>query len=72
MLFDLFSITAFNILPLFSAFVVLIIMCWVEFLFLSSLFGVLQASCMFMCISFFRFEKFSSTILMKIFAGPLS
>ena len=36
-----FPLTAFNILSLFSAFVVLIIMCWEEFLFWSSLFGVL-------------------------------
>jgi hypothetical protein len=36
-----FSLTAFNILFLFSAVVVLIIMCHEEFLFYSSLFGVL-------------------------------
>jgi hypothetical protein len=36
-----FSLTAFNILSLFSSVVVLIIMCWEEFLFCSSLFGVL-------------------------------
>jgi hypothetical protein len=36
-----FSFTAFNILSLFSAFVFLIIMCQEEFLFWSSLFGVL-------------------------------
>jgi hypothetical protein len=36
-----FSLTAFNTLSLFSAFVVLIIMCREEFLFWSSLFGVL-------------------------------
>ena len=40
MLLDLFP-TAFNILSLFSTFVVLIIMCQEEFLFWSSLFGVL-------------------------------
>ena len=61
-----------NILPFFSAFVVLIIMCWEEFLFRSSLFGVLLASCMFMSISFFRLGKFSSIILLKIFTGHLS
>jgi hypothetical protein len=43
-----------------------------EFLFWSSLFGLLWASCMFMGISFFRFGKFSSIILLKIFTGPLS
>jgi hypothetical protein len=36
-----FTLTGFNILSLFSAFVVLIIMCQEEFLFWSSLFGVL-------------------------------
>ena len=34
-----FSLTAFNILSLFSMFGVLIIMCWEVFLFWSSLFG---------------------------------
>ena len=72
MLLDLFPLTAFNILSLFSAFVVLITMCQEEFLFCPSLFGVIKASCMFMGISFFRFGKFSSNILLKIFAGPLS
>jgi hypothetical protein len=62
-LYVTFSLTDFNILSLFSAFVVLIIMCQEEFLFWSSRFGVLQASCIFMGISFFRFGKFSSTIL---------
>jgi hypothetical protein len=72
MLLDFFSLSALKILFLFSVFVVLIIMCREEFLFWSSLFGVLQASCMFMGISFYRFGKFSSIILLKIFAGPLS
>jgi hypothetical protein len=36
-----FSLTAFNILSLFRAFVVLIIMCQEEFLLWSSLFGIL-------------------------------
>jgi hypothetical protein len=40
-LYVTFSLTSFNILYLFSAFVVLIIMCQEEFLFWSSLFGVL-------------------------------
>ena len=47
-------------------------MCQQEFLFWSSLFGVLKASCMFIGISFFRLEKFSSIILLKIFTDPLS
>ena len=38
---------------------------------LVNLFGVLQASCMFMGISFFRLGKFSSIILLKIFTVPL-
>jgi hypothetical protein len=37
----IFSLTAFNILSLFGAFVVLLIMCQVEFLFWSGPFGVL-------------------------------
>jgi hypothetical protein len=44
-----FSLTAFNILSLFSAFVVLIIMCREEFLFWSSLFGVIN-----ICISVYQ------------------
>jgi hypothetical protein len=46
-----FPLIAFNILSLFSAFVVLIIMCREEFLVWFSLFGVLWVSCMFMGIS---------------------
>jgi hypothetical protein len=42
-LFGFFSLTAFNILSLFSVLVVLI--CCGEVLFWSSLFGVLEASC---------------------------
>ena len=72
MLLDLFSLTDFNILSLFCAFVVLIIMCQEEFLFWSSLFGVLLSSCMFMVIPFFRLGKFSSIILLKIFTDLLS
>jgi hypothetical protein len=72
MLLFLFSLTAFNIESLFSDFVVLIIIFWEEFLFWSSIFGVLLASCIFMGISFFRLGKFSSIILLKIFTGPLN
>jgi hypothetical protein len=36
-----FLLYCFNILSSFSAFIVLIIMCWVQFLFWSSLFGAL-------------------------------
>jgi hypothetical protein len=43
-----------------------------EFLFWSCLFAVLEASCMFMGISFFRLRKLSSIILLKIFTVPLS
>ena len=71
MLLNLFSLLLL-ILSSFSAFFfVLIIMCREEFLFLSYLFGILYDSCMFMAISFFRCGKFSSIILLKIFAGPL-
>jgi hypothetical protein len=45
---------------------------WEKFLFWSSLFGVLSASCMFMGISFLRLGKFSSIILLQILTGPLS
>ena len=41
------------------------------FFFWSSLFGVLHASWTFIGISFFRFGKFSSIILLNIFSGPL-
>ena len=67
-----FSLTDFNILSLFSVFVVLNITCQEKFLFWSSLFGILWASYMFMGISFFRYWKFSSITLLKIFAGLLS
>jgi hypothetical protein len=40
-----FSHTAFNILSLFSVVVVLMIICHEEVLFWSSLFGILEASC---------------------------
>jgi hypothetical protein len=40
-----FSLTAFNILSLFSVFVVLMIICHGLVLFWSSLFDVLEASC---------------------------
>ena len=74
MLLDLFSLLLliFFFVCLFSAFGVLIIMGWEEFLFLSSLFGVLQVPCMFMGITFFRLGKFSSIVLLEIFTGPLS
>jgi hypothetical protein len=40
-----FSLTAFNILSIFSVLVVLIIICHGVVLFWSSLFGILEASC---------------------------
>jgi hypothetical protein len=40
-----FSLTAFNIVSLFSMLVALMIICCGEFLFWSSLFGMLEASC---------------------------
>jgi len=66
-----FSSSAFNILSLFCAFDVLTIMWWEEFLFWSNIVGVLQASCMFMGISFFRLGKFSSMILLVLWVGSL-
>ena len=66
------SLAAFDILSLFYAFSVLIIMWWEYFLFWSHLFIFLQISCTCMAFSFFRFGKFSSMILLKIFSGPLS
>ena len=67
-----FSFAAFNILSLFCAFGVFIIMWLEEFLFWSCIFGVLHVSCMFMGRYFSRFRKFSSIILLRILTGPLS
>jgi hypothetical protein len=53
------SLTAFNILSLFSVLVVLMIICHGDVLFWSSLFGVLQASFTCMSKTFSRFGKFS-------------
>jgi hypothetical protein len=53
-----FSITAFNILSLFSVLVVLMIICSGEVLFWSSLFCVLDASLTWMCNFFLRFGQF--------------
>jgi hypothetical protein len=47
-------------------------MCCENFLFWSSLFGVLCASCTFIDMSFFRLGKFSSMILLKIISVPLT
>ena len=60
-----FSLEAFNILSLLYIFSVLI-MCQRYFLFCSSLFGVLYASCTLTSISFFRVDEFSFMILLKI------
>jgi hypothetical protein len=49
-----FSPTAFNILSLFSVLVVLVIICHGVVLFWSSLFGVLEATCTLMGITFSR------------------
>ena len=43
-----------------------------EIYFLVHQFGVLEASCIFMGISFFKLGRFSSIILSNIFAGPLN
>jgi hypothetical protein len=75
MLFVFFSVTACNILFLFFVLVVLMIICYGVVLFLSSLFGVLEASCTSMGIVFSRFGKFSEVLKdrkqqLKIFCMP--
>jgi hypothetical protein len=52
----LFNLAGLNILYLFCTFSVLIIMCWA--IFCSNLLGVLQASCMFVGLSFVRLGDF--------------
>ena len=63
-----YSLATFNILSLFCAFSV----CYYVKKGFSSLVPFFWCSCTFMAISFFRLGKFSSTILLKIFSGPLS
>jgi hypothetical protein len=65
---------SFNILSLFCAFSILIVMGQENFRFWSYLFDVLYAFCMLIGISFFRLvEFFFSLILLKIFfLAPLS
>ena len=67
-----FLLAAFNIHFLPCRFSILIIMWWEDFVFWSNLIGALQASCMFIGISFFKLGKFSSIILLKMFSGPWS
>ena len=57
-----FSLADLNILSLFCRLCVLIIMCLEDFLFCSSITGVLEASCKFIGISFFRVGIFFSLI----------
>ena len=71
MLLDIFPLTAFTILSLCIWLFDYYVIGGTSF-FWSRLFAVLLASCMFVGISFFRLERFSSIILLKIFAGPLS
>jgi hypothetical protein len=59
----IFSLTPFNILSLFSVLAVLMIICHREFLFLSSLPGVLEAFCSWLGNSFLRCGKFSISLL---------
>jgi hypothetical protein len=54
---------------LFCRFCIFIILCQEDFLFWSSLIGILQSLCMFIYISVFRLGTFSSMILLKIFSG---
>lgn len=42
-------------------------MCWVQILLYSCLSSVLNASCVWMLVSCFRFETFEATISLKIF-----
>jgi hypothetical protein len=67
-----FSLTASNILSLFSVLVALMIICYGEVLFWSSLSGVLKASYTWMGKIFLRFGKFSVIILLNILCIPLS
>jgi hypothetical protein len=53
-----FSLTAFNILSLFLALDVLMIICQVEVLFWSSLLCVLESSCTWIGITFSKFGNF--------------
>jgi hypothetical protein len=62
-----FFLVAFNILSLFYTFSALIITCCGEFIFWSSLFDVLYASCPLTGTPFFRLVKFPYIILLKIF-----
>jgi hypothetical protein len=65
-----FSLTAFNILSLFCAFGVLIIITrGISFLVSSVWFSV---DFLYVYGHFFRLGKFSSVILLKMFTGPLS
>jgi hypothetical protein len=53
-----FSLSAFNILSLFSVLVVLMVICHGEVLFWSSLFSFLETSCTWMGKTFSRFGKY--------------
>jgi hypothetical protein len=59
-----FSLTAFSILSLVSELVVLMMICHGVVLFLSGLFGVLEASYICVGIDFSRFGKFSVIIIL--------
>jgi hypothetical protein len=61
-----FSLTAFNILSLYSVLFVSMIICHGVVLFWSSLLGVMEASCTLMGIVFFWFGKFYVIILLNI------
>lgn len=61
----LLSLLAFNLLSLFSMFNLLIIMYQVDFLFSSNLFCILNASCIFIGISFFMLRNCSYMIFFK-------
>jgi hypothetical protein len=67
-----FSLTPFNILSLVSELAVLMMIYHVVLLFWSGLFGVLEASCMCMGLSFSRFGKFSVIILLNVLCIPFA
>ena len=63
-------LTAFNIFLFDLYFRVFITVCWDNFLFWYNIFGVLYISYMFMDITLFRLETFSSIILLEDVSWP--
>lgn len=65
------TLSTFNILPLSCVFNVLILIWLREILFWSYMFGVLNASCIWIGISFPNSGEFSVMILLKMSSLPL-